>query len=440
MFAYVFLFLVNSFYSWEFFQYSMVISIFIIFLVVFPDVKNSNKLLAMALFILGAYILIKSNAGLKDLLRAFTENAGIITLLLTVPLLSIILHYDNYAEGILELAEKYITSNFSFYTITVFIVNGLGMILNLATIPLVYQLMEKTSQYYPQKLYYKALTRGFCTNLMWSPNFISVAVVLHYLKIPWYKIAPLGLLLAIVGNLLGIVIERLSRKEPDVRLLVSSHKEGTYASRKRYSYKLIGLIAFFIFYIILLELCIDQSVLVTVPLVSFTAPLILALILKKMGIFKEKFRDYLHVSLPGMHNEVFLFTAIGFLGYALRISNIGQYIVALINRLGFNSASSLIPLLLTVIALLSLIGVHPIISISTVAVTLPVGTLPLTELQMAVTLLAGYLLYLILSPFSALSLIMTGITKESPLEVSIKLNFAYGVSFAVVTSLILSLL
>lgn len=435
MLGFVCSFLINSFIFHKILEILMVFLIIVIIIFTLPLVRGFNKYLSVSLFIIGIYLLSNNKANLQDWMKALIENAGLISLLLTVPLLGITLYYDDFQTNIARISEKHMKSNFSFYVITILMINILGMLLNLASLPLVHQIMERLSEKYSKESFYKALTRGFSTNILWSPNFVSVAVVLHYLKIPWYKIAPAGFSLALLATLLSIFIEKLNTVNK--QKIKHEKTKSINENNGLIILKLTFLIFFLIAFIIALENYTHKSVLIIVPLVSFIAPLVLAIILKKTNIYKIKFKEYLNYSLPRMNNEVLLFTSIGFLGYALSISGLNRYIPLIIEKLGFNTPATLIPLFLVVISVLSIAGVHPIITISTIAVTLSDNTIPLSEIQMALTLLAGYLMYTIISPFSAVTLIVSSISKQNPLNVSLKLNCVYAVLFGILATLLL---
>lgn len=419
---YIGIFLLNSFYPREFLTILMGISVIIIFFIAFPDTGSFNRYVSLLLILIGSVILINNNGTLTDYKLGLIKNGGLISLLFSVPLLGIAFYYDDYQGFVLDLTERYMNSNYSFYYMTVLIINILGMLLNLASMPIVYQLLTNTSQNYSKDLFYKALTRGFTANILWSPNFISVAVVIQYLEIPWQKMAAVGLLLAVVANIVGIILERIINK-PQYR--TEKFTDFSNGQKGKNVLKLIALLFLLIVFIITLESLTGKSILVVLPLVAFVFPLVLAVILTKIDIFIARFREFFN-NLANKGEEFILFSAIGYFGYALSISNIDKYITVVINELGFNNEFILLPFIVLVITILSLIGVHPIIGISTIAVALPVSQLPLTVAQMAAAFLLSYSLYHLLSPFSAVSLVMTDMTGESPFNANIKLNIIYA--------------
>ena len=75
---------------------------------------------------IGVVLLLSNDAGIQDWVRAIIENSGLISLLLTVPLLGMILSYASYEEAISAVAARYIRSEYGYYAAVVTIVNLLG--------------------------------------------------------------------------------------------------------------------------------------------------------------------------------------------------------------------------------------------------------------------------------------------------------------------------
>ena len=186
-----------------------------------------------------------------------------------------------------------------------------------------------------------------------------------------------------------------------------------------------------------MEAITQKSVLVAVPLVAFSAPLILALVLQKLAIYRREFIGYFKHTLPSMYNEFFLFTSIGFFGRGLMKLDITSYVSVFLTQTGLNSPMILVIFIISAIALLAIIGIHPLISIATIAISFSAAAVPLTELQLALSMLAGYVLYLTLSPFSTLTLLFSGLTKENPLDISLRLNYPFALLFATMSVLLI---
>jgi hypothetical protein len=141
-----------------------------------------------------------------------------------------------------------------------------------------------------------------------------------------------------------------------------------------------------------------------------------------------------------MQNETLLFSAIGFFGYALSGSEFPSHIPLLISRFGLDTPAKLLVIIVAAIGVLSFVGIHPMITIAAVAASLPSGSVPLSGRQLAGAYLAGYMFYGICSPFSAINLIMSSLSKQNPITTGIRQNGAFALAYVVLSiSLILLL-
>jgi hypothetical protein len=221
---------------------------------------------------------------------------------------------------------------------------------------------------------------------------------------------------------------------------VTARAQPVEADFKLVLAKLFLQLAMLIVFIVVLQSVTQKSALVTVPLVSFTGPLLLALAFSRLAVYRNHLKNYFTTILPNSYGEVILFTAFGFFGFALGLSDSKQYIPLAIQYLGFDAPITLIPLITALAALPCLFGIHPIVTISTIAITLPPGSIALTKIQMAGALLLSYMAYGNLSPFSAVNLVIAGLTKADPVMSSIRQNWLYVIAMVFVGTLILTYL
>ncbi|MDK2877420.1 MAG: hypothetical protein PWR06_136 [Thermoanaerobacteraceae bacterium] len=446
MLIYIIFFLANAFFPRAVLVSYMAVTVIFIFILSCKNIRKYNGLISLALFSIGVYLLFRRGASLEQWSMALIDNKSLISLILSVPFLGIPLYYDQYQEDILEISMQNIKSPYSFYLVTSAVIISLGMFLNMAALPLVNQLMKKTSESYDDELFNKALTRGFSLNLLWSPNFISVATALNYLTLSWLEILPIGLLLALLEGVLLLAIEwRLIqtkyRMVSDIGADIfntKNNKESNSAERKKY-FKLMGLIFYFMLFINVLEKITGRSVITIMPLAAILAPFLLALFTKKLQVFKDKFKYYLFEVLPEKANEFILFTSIGFFGYALRICDINYYLTSILSQMGNFPQFFLILLLILIIVLPSLIGFHPIITIATISAASPLKILPLSEIALGGVYLVGYTVYSLLSPFSAVNLVVSNLSSKTPLQVSLKINTVFGLLFIILSSCLIKL-
>jgi len=433
MHIYIILFLINSFFSLDLLSYFLGGSALLIILTGIRHMSFFNKYVSIVLISLGIWFLFSNNALHTEFCSAILHNSGVVNLLLTIPMLSIVFHYDDYEKYVINLTMKYMNTELRFYTLTMLITSFFGVFTNLGSIPFVYQLLIKHSKLFPKELFYKAINRGFFANMLWAPSCIAIAVIIQYFELSWGQIAPMGLVLAVLAYVLAIIIETVVSQTRENKITMDTAANSLNIKE---SLKIFTLVFVLIIFVIIFDLFTGKSFLVIMSLVSLTVPAFLGVIYHKIDVFREKAKEY-SLSLTDKNNEFILFSAIGFFGFALRFTNIGEYITLVLNSFGFHSPATLIPLFISVVLGLSIIGVHPIITISTVALTLPINQLPISLEQLAFSLLIGYSLYQLVSPFSTAVLVLTTLTHENPLNITIKINKVFVISYIALSTLLL---
>lgn len=427
-------FLINSFFQLDLFDYFLACLTTIIIFTGINNMSLFNKYVSVVLIGLGIIFLsFSDNINSLDIVTALLHNSGIVSLLITIPLIGIIFHFDDYEKYVMNLAMRFMNTELKFYSLTALIVSFFGVFINLGSIPFVYQLLFNHSKNFPENLMYKAISRGFFPNMMWAPSCIAVAVIIEYFNFSWQELAPMGFTLAVLAHFLSIFIEKFislkNGNEISIELVANSLS-------KKDTLKLLALVIVLITSVVFFDFVTGKSFLVIMSLVSLIVPVILAVIYHKINVLKKETKEYI-LSLNDKNNECILFFAIGFFAYALRYTNIGEYITLVLSTLGFNSPITLIPFFILLVLGLSIIGVHPIITISTISLTVPINQLPISIEQLAFSLLIGYSLYQLVSPFSTAVLVLTGITHKNPLDISIKINKLYVIAFVALSTMLL---
>ena len=157
--------------------------------------------------------------------------------------------------------------------------------------------------------------------------------------------------------------------------------------------------------------------------------------LGKIWIYYEQLTHYRRDVLPAMSSEFMIFMTIGFFGYSLANSPLINWLQshAAIFQ-GLNPDLLCLCIIMTIMGL-AIGGIHPIVSISSLAIALVNIDIGLSALQLAISFITGYIMYLTLSPFSSAVMVLAGISGQNVQDVGIKLNWRYAaaLTFAVVS-------
>lgn len=396
-------------------------------------IKPLNRLMCLALTLIGAVLLVSHEAAAAAWIRAVIENSGLISLLLTVPLFGLILQYSSYEDAIKALASRHINSSFGYYAAVVTIVNVLGTFLSMAAIPLCYQMIKSIAADYDDTLTARALARGFCANLLWSPNLIAVAVALQYIRLSWYEVAPVGIFLSAVVYLLALGLGRWGL--PPVSRSRQFVTPTAFTPEHRRRLTLLGVqIVLVLGAVLILDYAIGKNVLVAVSLVAFTVPFLIAVCTGKLTVYRRGMQNYFRIMLPSMADMFMLFTCVGFFGFALGSTEFGRLLLSRLLAL-YAAFPAIAPfLIIWTIGILAVLGVHPIITISSLGICLSGVNIGLTDVQLAISLMMGYILYSLTSPFSSMTLLLSGLLGKNVFAVSIKINLGYALLISLVVT------
>ena len=399
--------------------------------------KPLNRKMCLLLSAIGAYLLFTHDAGLNAWVRAIIENSGLISLLLTVPLLGLILQYAPYEEAITALAGRYIRSGFGYYATVVTIVNILGTFLSMASVPLCYHMTKNIAANFKVSLTAKALSRGFCANLLWSPNLIAVAVSLQYINLSWYEVAPFGIAMSVVVYLLALGLGRMNMPSA-ASFLPATHVENSFpADHRRILFQLGFQIVVVLAAVLFLDYAVGKNILVAVSLAAFFVPLLIAAATRNLHIFRRGMKNYFAFTLPAMANEFMLFTCVGFFGFALGATDFGKALLARLLDL-FAPYPDIAPfLIIWTIGLLAMLGIHPIITISSLGICLGNINIGLSNVQVAISLMTGYIMYSLTSPFSSMTMLVSSLLGQNVFDVSVKINLGYALLVSVVITILL---
>ncbi|MGI6066440.1 MAG: hypothetical protein ACOYI2_08115 [Bacillota bacterium] len=426
---FVFSYLIDIFFPCQVLELTQFVLSLVLLMINFPFLKHANRYISISLLLVGTIILLYFDAGFDQWLKSINKNAGLVAFLATVPMLGFPLSYEDFQGAIKNKVSKYFNSPHNYYNITAFLTVTLSMLINIACIPIIYHLVKKFKDKYPLSLFSKAVTRGFSTSIIWAPNAVSIAVVLPYLKIPWVKFFPGGLFFLFITIIIIVYFEKIFNKadlksEDNIEEYIF---EGAADENSTYLVKKLSLMGIFILSsVVLFEVFTGHSAVVAVPVVAVFAPLLIALLWKKKNVYYNSLKNYYRITLPSLKSQIVLFMLAGFFGQALDISGAGKYLSDFIYNLNIQQPVILICIFMYMIIILAIIGIHPVISVSTILVTFPVSTLPLMPMQFVLTLTTAYSLGVLLSPISGTVLITAGLTMQNPLNVGVGINWKYA--------------
>lgn len=313
-------------------------------------------------------------------LKALEGNLGLLTMLLAVSFLRLV--------GIAQQETTAPPKGKKALWQTLLAVHLFGSVINFSALILTADQLNKHRPLQP--LQALTITRGFTLAAHWSPFFASMGLVL--ISAPGASLGilmPVGLVIAALGL---AIASWLIHKNPQA---ITS--QGISLNWRNLSLPLSLAVA-----VMLINwLRPDIPILTLVSLVSLVACCLLLFFREKSSSVSQ-LKQHVQFTLPSMASETLLFLSAGVLAAGLNSSLTALDFTLNISHFGATQAW----LMVLVIALVSLVGVHPVISLAILGGLLA----PLAEDPnlLAIGFLMGWALGVSLSPLSGSNLAMQG--------------------------------
>ena len=320
-----------------------------------------------------------------DWLKLLDANAGLLSMLAAVSFLRLLAIHGK------DTALK-IQRGMRAYWQTMIAVALFGAFINVSAPLLV---ADKLSGHKKLDLFTaKSIIRAFCGGPTWSPFFAGMAVVLTYVVgAEFLFIMACGLPFAILGLAILVVGARLYNYE---EVLNFKGYPITYSN--------LWLPGILVISVLIGHMLLPHvSILAVISLSALLVTFFSLYITSRLGIAIQQIQDHIQDGLPQMVNELVLFLAAGVLAVGLQ-TLVGATQMSLPFKGGFDAFAAIV--LLAGMVIVSLIGVHPIISIATIT-PLVLPSNPNPQL-LAVTFVISWSLGACASPLSGLNLIFQG--------------------------------
>ncbi|MDV2582802.1 hypothetical protein [Alkalibacillus haloalkaliphilus] len=406
----------------------IIVSLFALITIIsfIPYLKKVPMILISSLLGL-SFIFFIQGEGLWGMFLGLNTNVSVLAIFIFVPLISIPIYQGNYLLYLETIFNYYIKTTKQLYIYVKSALMGVGSVMNLGTVPILFQLTD-TESYKPYRmLRTRALGRGFAMAFMWSPYFISVALIISYFDVEWVQIFPLGIVMAVIGIVLGSFFE----SKHDAVISTGEEMESNISidQAKKKLLELLVIIIVMTAAIMVIEYFVDLSVLTIIPLIAIFLSIGWGLVYQSPKELGRSFFNFTQERLPAMGNELSLFIAAGAFGAAILSAGASDWIIYFIDVFGISHILVLIPVLLIVVNLLSFVGVHPIITMTALAITLSSSPIFIDDhFLLSFGLLSAWMVSVISSPFSGLNLLMSGLAQSNPIAIGPKSNLPFALT------------
>lgn len=431
------------------------------FLFLFSAVTIFTRIVSLILCTAGLLALfstIKSNwHQLFSFVEGFGEMAPLVSLAVAVTFLGLPLRIGEYAELFQRLYKKS-RSLYRPYLVSLLISYFLSFMAILGSIApsfhLVEQNLRKIGVKPEPRFVSTSIMRAYVLAIFISPVAATNGIARNYSGLSWTELLGPASLLSLAGLAVVLILETPKIKSnPQEKLKFAQFETGClsgYNDKVAVSRSLNDKLIKKLFSFILLFICILGSIILLGDVLSFSAlnsislGCLLALLVWGVltGYLKtivDYIINFLQRDIVNLSEQVILFIAAGFFTYSLEESGwltwIGYFLEGAADEFGAAAVLSLVPV---VIVMLAVAGLHPLASGIVIARAFTASQYYFEPLGIAVSLMGGMSMAFIISPFSALILMVSAWTKQSPYKLSLNWNFVFVLIFLSIVAVYLS--
>ncbi len=398
-----------------------------------------NRRIVMLLFCIGAILLLWAKIPPALWLTALMKNANLVTLFICVPMMSLPFFYEDYQGQLKIVAQTRMQTILPFCLLVTLCTHILGVLISIGAISVMYDLMAPNAKLYnSEDTFLGTLLRSYCSSGFWSPAWASVLVITAQTDISWVSLIPVGIIFTIIYNginLAGIAYkiwrnpENFKRLQPEEGAVVNWGKIRT----------MTVLAVVLISSIIIASIASPWNLLIIIPLVSIVFPIFCGIFQKHLPEYKTGMQKYYNESLIKVQSVVALFTAAGFLGKSLELSGVGDLLPKLLPSWLFSHSALLSAAIIIIMMIPALLGVHPVVTGTALVSTIIPASIGMDVYSFALTIMTGWLLSNLISPFSAVSLVTSGLSGRSSWSLALGINGRFGLLCLGIFSILISL-
>lgn len=382
--------------------------------------KGLPRMFGVAMIVIGSGVFLYQQQSLEIWAEGITKNLPLVCLVVVVPILGIPIGLGNYHRHLAGVTARFNQKPQFLYLFIAGLFSLIGPITNLGSLYIIHAMLEKLRL--PNDLLGRVYVRGFTSVHTWSPYFASVFLVVYSLNIPIYQYLPYGLCLSVFQIIVAYYLFRYVEMR-HVELESSENVSDFNMKKLNELFFVLLLLTGFIF---LFEPFIQLNVSVLISVIVFVFAFSWTVYLREPKHFFKEVNEYRKIIFPNKANEVNLLLTAGFFGVVLSNTPISGYIHNVWVWLANTSVFILIFMTITIIALLSFIGVHQIVSISAVVATISYDELGINAIVMAMMLLSAWAVATTISPISPVITAVSSLLKENVYKITLRWNLLYA--------------
>ena len=371
-------------------------------------------------------------------LRSLNSMTNTVAIMVVMQVFSIPVSMARCDVAIREWAEKKFPSDRSLFVFSTLITHVLTSFLMMGAIPVSLALVGSTVESRvekPRQFLAQSLSRGYVLAALWAPGAINLYLVVQATGVSWSSILIPGFILAALGLGLSYAMEcgpgGLLSKRPSAARLGGNSPAGEKSSGAAGMIQVLAAALSIVVIVILLEKLRIGAGYTRIMLAGLVVATVWTLALRNAKTFAAAAGDYWTEGILKVRDLGPFFVAMGIFSGALESSGLlalaGPYIQSAAAWLGLASIA-ILPL---IIILLSLVGLHPFITLVLFGKILSGAGMPVSNLAIAISLASGGAAAYMISPFAGIIISLSRFTGARASEIAVKWNWKFSAAFYV---------
>ena len=391
-------------------------------------------------FTLGLLIAIGSHFSVKETAQAINSMDNLIVLLIVMQLFTVPITIGHYQQSIVALVNGKLPTNRGLFGFTMLITFLLSSILSMGTVPIIYSVLGPTMKQRVGNNYQQyssvAISRSFTLGTLWAPGAATIFLISTITHVPLQKLFVPSFVLGILGLILSFLMEyRTNYMQGRVNQEMGDPSQAKHAIAQ-VTQIVIAVVVLLVFAFGLIHFKVGEAMIDVALAGLIVVGGWIALLQSQDNHHQETIRagqQYFQNGLLRGGGLAPFFVAIGLFSNAFEHSSlsktIGQLVSPFITQLSWG-ALILIP---TLVVACSLIGIHPLASVTLLGQIMMGIHLPFSTLAVALGLNIGSVLSYMMSPFAGIVVVIANILGISSATVSLRWNGKYCISLLVLS-------
>lgn len=381
------------------------------------------------------FILFKYNLSFDIWYNSLIKSIGIPVLFVAIPMISFPIKHGQYLKSMESYAAYRREKPILLFCSLAIMHLCMTIPLNIGSIPTMQKLLKKIKL--PKEYLSHLYTAGYCSYMVFSPCDGAVNMVLLFTSIRYsdYFLSALSMVILII--LVSSIFLKTDKK------LIEELKDSLSTIKSSETSKKMYELMIHIFILIILAILGDKFIslsnqLYIIALIIIMYSIFWSLLVNSLSKYKDELREYSKNLLNFKTFLPFLIST-SFLGSMVAYTPIKENIGSVLVYLNNFPLYIIIQIFILSTMLLSLCGVHMMVTITTLALTITPEIIGLSNVAFALTLLTCWYIAMSISPFVPFAVIVADTIGEKTVNVTFKHNLKYAITMLFVAPVIILL-